>query len=336
MKCYLMLRNNKESGPFSLEEIRGIGLKPNDLIWVEGRSTVWCYPYELQELQAPGKIYIISQSPIQKKENKPQSNLIRSRGVYINIPEHFKRRESLPKSVVSFPKHINEEPEQERHYRQSSKKDDLQPIDPLTKPRSNTRFTRNELMKAYGIWILALLLLLGGTAWMLKFALELYRGQGIANNYIKPAAAPLKFLPEDAIPQTDEDASYQNALSREIVPVDTTQSSEKIKDNPKFGDLKKHLRIETNDYKIGVFGGISELALIVFNNSAYILDKVVIQVEYLKANGESIQKDKYTIFSLGPNSKKELEIPPTKRGVRVQYKITDAKAQSYKVTLIQA
>jgi hypothetical protein len=49
---YLLLRNNKQSGPFSLEELKSMGLKAYDLVWLEGKSAAWRYPSEIDELSA--------------------------------------------------------------------------------------------------------------------------------------------------------------------------------------------------------------------------------------------------------------------------------------------
>jgi hypothetical protein len=50
IKVYLLLRNNKQSGPYSLEEIAQQQLKPLDLVWIEGRSAAWKYASEIAEL----------------------------------------------------------------------------------------------------------------------------------------------------------------------------------------------------------------------------------------------------------------------------------------------
>ncbi len=52
MSSYLLLRNNKESGPFTIEEIKGMSLKPYDLLWVVGKSAAWRYPGEINELKS--------------------------------------------------------------------------------------------------------------------------------------------------------------------------------------------------------------------------------------------------------------------------------------------
>lgn len=51
-KQYLLLRNNHETGPHSLEELVQLGLKPFDLIWVQGRSGGWSYPSEIEALKS--------------------------------------------------------------------------------------------------------------------------------------------------------------------------------------------------------------------------------------------------------------------------------------------
>lgn len=52
MHCvYLLLRDNKQTGPYTLEQLLKMNLKPVDLIWVEGKSCGWSYPSEIRELK---------------------------------------------------------------------------------------------------------------------------------------------------------------------------------------------------------------------------------------------------------------------------------------------
>jgi hypothetical protein len=51
MKKYLLLRNNKQTGPYSSEELLEMGLKPQDLLWMEGKSASWRYPAEFDEFK---------------------------------------------------------------------------------------------------------------------------------------------------------------------------------------------------------------------------------------------------------------------------------------------
>jgi len=52
MQKFLLLRNNKETGPYSVEELEQMGLRAYDLIWVNGRSAAWRYPGEIDELKS--------------------------------------------------------------------------------------------------------------------------------------------------------------------------------------------------------------------------------------------------------------------------------------------
>lgn len=52
MTKYLLLRDNKESGPYSFDDLKAKGLKAYDLVWIEGKSAAWRYPSEVEELKA--------------------------------------------------------------------------------------------------------------------------------------------------------------------------------------------------------------------------------------------------------------------------------------------
>jgi hypothetical protein len=52
MSSYLLLRNNKEYGPFTVDEVKSMPLKTYDLIWVVGKSAAWRYPGEIPELKS--------------------------------------------------------------------------------------------------------------------------------------------------------------------------------------------------------------------------------------------------------------------------------------------
>jgi hypothetical protein len=59
-KIYLLLRDNRESGPHSLEELLQLQLKPHDLIWVEGSSFGWAPPSSIPILQP----YLTASQPV--------------------------------------------------------------------------------------------------------------------------------------------------------------------------------------------------------------------------------------------------------------------------------
>jgi len=47
-RVYLLLRNNQQTGPFTIDELLQQQLQPSDMIWVEGKSAAWTYLSELE------------------------------------------------------------------------------------------------------------------------------------------------------------------------------------------------------------------------------------------------------------------------------------------------
>lgn len=47
-RVYLLLRNNQQSGPFTIGELWQQQLKPTDMIWIEGKSNAWTFLAELE------------------------------------------------------------------------------------------------------------------------------------------------------------------------------------------------------------------------------------------------------------------------------------------------
>jgi hypothetical protein len=67
MKTYLLLRNNRRSGPHSLGEIMQMGLTCSDLIWEEGVSVCWKHPFELdafRHVPPPGATTALPPTPV--------------------------------------------------------------------------------------------------------------------------------------------------------------------------------------------------------------------------------------------------------------------------------
>lgn len=85
MPGYLLLRDNKESGPHTLEEMIAKQLKQHDLIWVEGRSAAWRYPEELEEFRK-----YITEATIATESSKPAA-----------ISEIYEQQPSIKRSGVS-------------------------------------------------------------------------------------------------------------------------------------------------------------------------------------------------------------------------------------------
>lgn len=70
MNKYLLLRNNKQSGPYTVPEIIARGIKAYDLVWLEGKSAAWRYPSEIEELKAYAPE--VEEQPFDRFYKRPQ------------------------------------------------------------------------------------------------------------------------------------------------------------------------------------------------------------------------------------------------------------------------
>ena len=50
MSNYLLLRDNQQSGPYSIEQLKNRGLRATDLVWVQGESDGWAFANEIPQL----------------------------------------------------------------------------------------------------------------------------------------------------------------------------------------------------------------------------------------------------------------------------------------------
>lgn len=134
MNGFLLLRDNKQTGPYTISELKQMGLKSYDLIWQEGKSAAWRYPGEIPDLKdfappvleqpfdrffkKPGEIKSTEEMPA---ENKPQTaspvqSLKKSSKVFVEMPEsgvvHGSNEKaiSIPKEKVELPSATTSKP----------------------------------------------------------------------------------------------------------------------------------------------------------------------------------------------------------------------------------
>ena len=87
MNKYLLLRDNKQSGPYTVPELIEIGIKPYDLVWLEGKSAAWRYPSEVEELKAFSPA--IEEQPFDRFYKRPEP-----------VAQHPEHSPYLPKTEV--------------------------------------------------------------------------------------------------------------------------------------------------------------------------------------------------------------------------------------------
>lgn len=96
-KVYLLLRNNKQTGPYSFEELLQLHLKPHDLIWVEGKSYGWRYPTEVETLKSYFTIPEVPQpqatsfSPVEPASDAPVLP-VQPKNIFVRMPVNGSQR----------------------------------------------------------------------------------------------------------------------------------------------------------------------------------------------------------------------------------------------------
>jgi hypothetical protein len=87
--------------------------------------------------------------------------------------------------------------------------------------------------------------------------------------------------------------------------------------------LENQVSVTSNDYKRVAFGGIRNLELTVTNDSRHLLDKVTVELQYLKPSEEPLKTELIQFRSISPNGSLTMRIRDTNRGIKVLYKIID-------------
>lgn len=92
-KVYLLLRNNQQTGPYHLDELVQQNLRPDDLIWTEGKSITWLYPSEYEELKPyvspPHKLPgdTIASSNEKVSDISASHHTANIRHIYVSLPD---------------------------------------------------------------------------------------------------------------------------------------------------------------------------------------------------------------------------------------------------------
>ena len=112
MSHYRLLRDNKESGPFSEEEMIAKGFKPYDLIWVEGKSAGWRYPSEIPAFKSFAPV--VEEQPYDRfyKKEPPQKLFTADEKISYSsfTPPAAKKKETAPvqaQPAFSAPENFN-------------------------------------------------------------------------------------------------------------------------------------------------------------------------------------------------------------------------------------
>ena len=105
MNSYLLLRDNKEKGPYTLDQLLQIGFKPYDLVWIQGKSAAWRYPGEVEELKSYAPI--IEEQPFdrffKKRSDEKEEAPIHSIKTEVQKPSKEVSKEKIIPQEIKVP-----------------------------------------------------------------------------------------------------------------------------------------------------------------------------------------------------------------------------------------
>jgi hypothetical protein len=446
MPGYLLLRDNKESGPYSLDDLLAMGLKAYDLVWVQGKSAAWRYPSEIEELKAVAPA--VEEQPFDrffKKESSPStdssaatptpsndsSNENNNRpdidhNRYAPVPTPVTQlHPTLKKSVFVTLPGSPQVPVSTRPGIATPSKP-VAPAKPLPVVSDNapveepleTKYSQplDEIKERYVRTLLdrkdkksrqaqlfsslkqaaAVLVLVGlGLAAGFYFKSGSKEHTNVAKNAAaqsgvfdaasnpdlpgssdeqspqqKDPTAPIESIREDnespasakkikeAVRINEEQEPTTVRIRKEtmlVVPKEkntdfpsrspqfpkqpletdpiTGQRNARVRNAADLGfedksiiqsfknSLHDQVSVSSNDYKRVAFGGIRNLYLTVTNNSRYELDKVIVELQYLKPSEEPLRTENIRFHSIAPNGTSTVRVPDTNRGIKVNYRI---------------
>lgn len=301
MKQYLLLRNNVQSGPYTLEALIEQNLRSLDLIWKEEESTAWHYATEMDELKEHVNDQVKHEETV--SENK----------IYVALPD---LQPCVQPVAIE-----NDDPTKEYSL----------PVLEVLKERDNRRLSKKPVWQKKifrindTIRLAAVFAGLVFGAFVIKKAADTNIGE--AETDLETSVASL--IMEPPKPQL----AYHNALVKEVIK--PAAEAKPVPGSVRPKDIRRQVKLKTNDYKKGVFGGVSDLQLTVSNASPHFIDKIVVTVHYIKKNGQVVDSKTISFHSIAPNSTKRIEVPQNRRGVSVKTSINTIYSKDYKAALKQ-
>jgi len=77
------------------------------------------------------------------------------------------------------------------------------------------------------------------------------------------------------------------------------------------------VQIKTNKYTVDGWGGISNLDVIAYNQTDYMINQITVAVAYIKENGGTFKTELITFYNIPPHQDKSLSAPDSNRGLSV-------------------
>jgi hypothetical protein len=134
----------------------------------------------------------------------------------------------------------------------------------------------------------------------------------------------IESLSEQISSQYETLSNQENVLTEQS---DAEQERKRINSANTAKNLKyrnnwyKYINASSNSYSYTEIGGISDLEVIITNQTEYMLDEVEVLVSYVKTNGDNFKTETVTVYNIPANSTKSTTAPESNRGTSVNLDI---------------
>lgn len=100
-----------------------------------------------------------------------------------------------------------------------------------------------------------------------------------------------------------------------------------VKNRNYRNNFEKYIQVSTNSYSYSDFGGISNLAVLVSNDTDYLMNEVVVTVDYIKENGEVFKSEQVSVYNIRAHETESAFAPESNRGTSVAVRIDQIRSK---------
>jgi hypothetical protein len=129
------------------------------------------------------------------------------------------------------------------------------------------------------------------------------------------------------LPENDPVATQGNQTTTSIKQVKSEEEKSGSEEIKKQISSQASLVVSANDYKVGLFGGISGLQVSVMNSTSVNIENAIVEVEFLKPNGSVVKTELISIPKISAGGSKTVAVPSSSRGVKVRCRIVGSNAR---------
>jgi hypothetical protein len=112
------------------------------------------------------------------------------------------------------------------------------------------------------------------------------------------------------------DSVYNQDVEKDRINAELTKKNRSYRNN-----IEQYVGASTNQYSYNELGGISNLDIIVTNNTEYLLNEVNVAVDYIKDNGGIYKTEIVTIYNIPAKQDKSASAPESTRGTSINAKV---------------